>query len=43
MSEITPQAVVQAVADALGAIEQAKDSASLKAARAAHTLSLIHI
>jgi len=37
VSEITPQAVVKAVADALGAIEQAKDSASLKAARAAHT------
>jgi phenylalanyl-tRNA synthetase alpha chain len=37
VSEITPQAVVKAVADALGAIEQAKDSAALKAARAAHT------
>jgi phenylalanyl-tRNA synthetase alpha chain len=37
VSEITPQAVVQAVADALGAIEQAKNSASLRAARAAHT------
>jgi phenylalanyl-tRNA synthetase alpha chain len=37
VSEITPQAVVKAVADALGAIEQATDSASLKAARTAHT------
>jgi phenylalanyl-tRNA synthetase alpha chain len=37
VSEITPKAVVQAVADALGAIAEAQDSAQLKAARAAHT------
>ena len=37
MSEITPKAVVKAVADALGAIAEAQDSAALKAARAAHT------
>ena len=37
VSEITPKAVVQAVADALGAIADAQDSAALKAARAAHT------
>jgi len=36
VSEITPKAVVQAVADALGAIAEAQDSVALKAARAAH-------
>ncbi|MGB3911471.1 MAG: phenylalanine--tRNA ligase subunit alpha [Pseudolysinimonas sp.] len=37
MSEITPQAVETAVTAALRAISDAQDSASLKAARAAHT------
>jgi phenylalanyl-tRNA synthetase alpha chain len=37
VSEITPPAVESAIAAALSAISEAQDSASLKAARAAHT------